>query len=243
MVLEATAEAVVPGGNVYLYDGNSSGVSDAQHLILAETGHLRTTVKAEAEFLPPGSLVVEKTITGPAAGSQARVVIHVACDDGMAREDFIIPAGEPAGTKSKKYEPIPAGTKCTVTETSNGSAVGTNVVVIGAGQEATIPPGGSETVKVKDFYYHVGSLLVRKTIAGPAAGQQGEITIHSECDGKALTPDFVIPAGTPASDQTMQYDNIRVPATCTVTETVDGHTSTVSVDVVGSGQTVSVRPR
>ncbi len=242
VVLEATAEAIVPGGNVYLYDGNSSGVSDAQHLILAETGHLRTTVNAEAEFLPPGSLVVEKTITGPAAGSQARVVIHVACDDGMAREDFIIPAGEPAGTKSKKYEPIPAGTKCTVTETSNGSAVGTNVVVIGAGQEATIPPGGSETVKVKDFYYHVGSLLVRKTIAGPAAGQQGEITIHSECGGKALTPDFVIPAGTPASDQTMQYDNIRVPATCTVTETVDGHTSTVSVDVVGSGQTVPVGP-
>ena len=82
---------------------------------------------------------------------------------------------------------------------------------------------------------------MRKTIAGPAAGQQGEITIHSECDGTALTPDFVIPAGTPAGDQTRQYDNIRVPATCTVTETVDGHTSTVSVDVDGSGQT-RVRP-
>ena len=95
--------------------------------------------KLTAEFLPPGSLVVEKTITGPAAGSQAHVVIHVACDDGVARDDFIIPAGEPAGTKSKTYEPIPAGTKCTVTETSNGSTVGTDVVVIGAGQEATIP--------------------------------------------------------------------------------------------------------
>ena len=97
-------------------------------------------------------------------------------------------------------------------------------------------------MEIKDIYYHVGSLLVRKTIAGPAAGQQGQITIHSECHGKALTPDFVIPAGTPAGDQTMQYDNIRVPAKCTVTETVDGHTSTVSVDVVGSGQTVSVDP-
>ncbi len=81
-VLEATAEATVPSGNVYLYDGNS-GVSDAQHLILAKTGTLKTTVKAEAEFLPPGSLVVKKTITGPAAGSQAHVVIHVACDDGV----------------------------------------------------------------------------------------------------------------------------------------------------------------
>ena len=100
VVLEATAEAVVPSGNVYLYDGNS-GVSDAQHLILAETGHLSTTVKAEAEFLPPGSLVVKKTITGPAAGSQAHVVIHVACDDGVARDDFVIPAGAPAGTHER----------------------------------------------------------------------------------------------------------------------------------------------
>ena len=240
VVLEATAEAVVPSGNVYLYDGNTSGVHDAQHLILAETGRLSTTVKAEAEFLPPGSLVVEKTIAGPAAGSQAHVVIHVACDDDVARDDFIIPAGTPAGTKSKTYAPIAAGTQCTVTETNNGSVVGTNVVVIHGAQEATIPSGGTETVKIKDIYYHVGSLLVRKTIAGPAAGQQGQITIHSECNGKALTPDFVIPAGTPASDQTKQYDNIRVPAKCKVTETVDGHTSSVSVDVDGSGQTVSV---
>ncbi len=239
VVLQATAEAVVPSGNVYLYDGNS-GVHDAQHLILAETGRLSTTVKAEAEFLPPGSLLVEKTIAGPAAGSQAHVVIHVACDDGVRRLPFIIPAGTPAGTKSKTYEPIPAGTMCTVTETNNGSVVGTDVVVIHGAQEATIPSGGTETVKIKDIYYHVGSLLVRKTIAGPAAGQQGQVTIHSECDGKALTPDFVIPAGTPASDHTMQYDNIRLPAKCTVTETVDGHTSTVSVDVVGSGETVSV---
>ena len=37
------------------------------------------------------------------------------------------------------------------------------------------------------------------------------------CDGKALTPDFVIPAGTPAGDQTKQYDQIRAPAKCTVT--------------------------
>ena len=31
-----------------------AGVSDAQHLILAKTGTLRTTVEATAEFLPPG---------------------------------------------------------------------------------------------------------------------------------------------------------------------------------------------
>ena len=183
---------------------------------------------------------MKKTIAGPAVGSQGRVVIEVNCDDGVTRPDFIIPAGAPAGTTSKTYEPIAVGTKCTVTETTNGSAVGTEVVVTGDGQETTIPSAKHETVEVTDTYHHVGSLLVRKTIAGPGAGRQGEIRIHTVCDGTALTPDFVIPAGTPAGDQTKQYDHIDVPAKCTVTETADGHTSTVSAVVDGSGQTVSV---
>ena len=93
---------------------------------------------------------------------------------------------------------------------------------------------------ITDTYHFVGSLLVRKTIAGPGAGQQGEIRIHTVCDGKALTPDFAIPAGTPAGDQTKQYDQIDAPAKCTVTETADGHTSTAPVVVDGSGQTASV---
>ncbi len=241
-VLEATSKSTVPHGNVYLYDGYTGGVSDAQHLILAKEGTLTSTVTGTAEFLAPGSLVVKKTIAGPAAGSQGRVVIEVDCDDGVTRPDFVIPAGAPAGTTSKTYEPIAVGTKCTVIETSNGSVVGTEVVVTGDGQEVTIPSGKSETVEVTDTYHNVGSLLVRKTIAGPGAGQQGEIRIHTVCNGAALTPDFVIPAGTPAGDQTQQYDHIEVPATCTVTETADGATSTVSVDVEGSGQTVSVPP-
>ena len=239
-VLEATSTATVPHGNVYLYDGNTNGVSDAQHLILAKTDTLKTTVSGTAEFLAPGSLVVKKTIAGDAAGSQARVVIEVLCDDGVTRPHFVIRAGTPAGTTSMTYEDIPVGTKCTVNETSNGTTVGTEVVVTGDGQQVTIPTGKSETVEVTDTYHHVGSLLVRKTIAGPGAGQQGEIRIHTVCDGTPLTPDFVIPAGTPAGDQTQQYDDIRVPATCTVTETANGQTSTVSVDVEGSGQTVSV---
>ena len=65
--------------------------------------------------------MVNKTITGPAAGSQGRVVIAVPCNDGVVRPAFVIPAGAPAGTTSRTYLNIPAGTMCTVNETSNGS--------------------------------------------------------------------------------------------------------------------------
>ena len=116
---------------------------------------MTTTVQATAEFLPPGSLVVKKTIAGPAAGSQGQVVIHVACNDGVVRPDFVIPAGTPAGTTSHTYEHIPAGTMCTVIETSNGSVLGTDVVVTGDGQQVTIPSGGRETVDVTDTYHFV----------------------------------------------------------------------------------------
>ena len=74
------------------------------------------------------------------------------CDGEALTPDFVIPAGTPAGDKSQTYEDIPAGSLCTVTETSDGSVVGTDVVVIGAGQEATIPSGKSETVHVTDTY-------------------------------------------------------------------------------------------
>jgi hypothetical protein len=187
---------------------------------------------------------VTKTIAGTAAGSQGFVVIHVDCNDGVSRRPFFIRAKAPAGDRSRTYDNIAVGTVCTVTETKNGSVVGVKVVVVGDGKQATIESGKTETVNITDTYSFVGSLLVRKTIAGPAAGQQGPITIHSVCDGTPLTPDFTIPAGASAGDHTMQYDDIPIPseggANCTVTETADGHTSTVTVVVTGSGATVNV---
>ena len=54
--LQATSKATVPSGNVYLYDGNTNGVNDAQRLILAEGARLTTTVQASADprFRHPG---------------------------------------------------------------------------------------------------------------------------------------------------------------------------------------------
>lgn len=200
-VLQATATAVVPTGNVYLYDGNA-GVNDAQKLILAETATLTTTFQATAEFLEPGSLVVTKTIDGPAAGSQGQVVIYVVCDDGVPRPDFVIPAGAPAGSRFRIYRTIPAGTVCAVIETSNGSVAGTDVVVTGDGQEVTIPAGGRDNVHITDTYNAApppvpgsGSLLVTKTIAGPLAGHQGRSLSMSSATARRWRRTSSFPCG------------------------------------------------
>ena len=239
-VLEATSTATVPHGNVYLYDGNTAGVSDAQHLILAKTDTLRTTVSGTAEFLPPGSLVVKKTIAGDAAGSQAEVVIKVDCDDGVPRPDFVIPAGTPAGTSSKTYEPIAVGTRCTVIETQNGTAVGTEVVVTGDGQVATIPSGKSETVEITDTYHHVGSLLVRKTIAGPGAGHAGgdqdPLGVQWRSSGAGLCD----PCGNSRGGRDPAIRSHPCTGEVHGYRDRNGHSSTVTVEVEGSGQTVHV---
>ena len=244
-VLQATSEATVPSGNVYLYDGNTGGVNDAQRLILAENATLKTTVQATAEFLPSGRLIVQKTIAGAAAGSQGQVVIHVACDDGVARRDFIISAGTPAGTQSRTYRHIVAGTTCIVIETSNGAVVGTEVVVTGDGQQVTIPAGGSETVDITNTYSAVpspgpSSVLVTKTIAGPLAGHQGAVTIDVACNGTAQLPDFIIAARTPAGSYSQSFGPVPAGSVCTVTETADGATDTVSAIVSGNGESVTV---
>ena len=238
-VLQATATATVPSGNVYLYDGQN-GPSSAQRLILASTATLTTTVNATAEFQAPGSLVVSKTIAGPAAGQQGQITISVTCD-GTPQPDFVIPAGTAAGTVSQTYSNLPAGSQCTVTETQDGSSSTVSVAVTGDGQQVTIPAGGTANVSITDTYTSVpGSLVVSKLIGGDGAGQQGVVTIHTVCGGTALSPDLVIPANSPADTYTQEYDDIPANSSCTVTESDDGSNAFVSVVVTGSGQTVTV---
>ena len=243
VILYATSTATVPSGNVYLYDG-AGGPDDAQRVILAAPATLTTTVRAIGEFKPFGELIVRKTIAGPAAASRGTVVIRVKCDDGVARPYFVIPAGAPAGTHTRTYGHIPAGTECTVIERSDGSTATTMVVVTGNGQEVIIPAGGTKTVDLKDVYRPVpsipGSLIVTKTITGPSAGEQGPVTIQAVCNGVTLSPDFVVPAHTPAGTVSHRFDNIAAGSSCTVTETANGATPTVIVQVIGNGQTVTI---
>ncbi|MET1005305.1 MAG: thioester domain-containing protein, partial [Propionibacteriaceae bacterium] len=96
VVLTARGVATVPSGNVYLYDGNTSGVTDAQRLILAEDAEVSTAVDATADFYQTSSLRVVKTIAGSGAGEQGSVTVRVSCDNGLER-DIVIAAGAAAG--------------------------------------------------------------------------------------------------------------------------------------------------
>lgn len=242
--LQATANARVPSGNVYLYDGHSPGVASAQKLILAQTAELQTVVTAQAVFESLGSLEVAKTITGPAAGKQGAITISVSCDKNTPPlDDFTIPAGTPAKTVSKTYTDIAAGAHCTVTETADGHTDTILVTVDGSGKSVTIPANSSVTASLRDTvsFPPPGSLVVHKTIAGTAEGQQGPVRIRVICDETpdGLLPVFEIPAGT-SGTVSRTYDGIPAGARCTVTELVNGSTSTVQVQVDGSGQTVTV---
>jgi hypothetical protein len=235
-LLQAQAKAVVPTGNVYLYDGNSGAVS-RQKLILAEQATLTSKAYGQAVFQLPGNLVVNKAIAGPAAGTQGPITITVTCD-GTSLDPFTIAANTPAGTVSKTYEGIAAGSVCTVLETADGHLPTVNVRKSGSGIAVTIPPGDTATANLSDTF-DVGSLIVNKTITGDGAGQQGAVTISVTC-GATAEPDFVIPAGTAAGTVAQAYTGIPAGTVCTVAETANGATGTVRVDTAGSLQSVTI---
>ena len=149
----------------------------------------------------------------------------------------------PAGDQFKRYDDIPAGADCTLTETADGHASAVSVVVEGSGQTVHVPAGGVVEADISDTYgLRPGQLEVTKTIAGPLAGQQGKVIIHTACNGAALTPEFVIPAGTPAERPVSHLLGYPHAGQLVVSETADGHTSTVPVVVMAARTPARSRP-
>ena len=185
-----------------------------------------------------------KTIGGPAAGQQGEVTIHTECNGTALTPDLVIPAGAPAGDRSHIYSNIPTPANCVATETNDGATSTLSALVEGSGQTVSVPAGGAGAAHVSDTYSRPsGSLLVTKTIAGPLAGRQGRIVIHTVCNGTARSPDFVIAARTRAGRVSHSFDGIPAGSVCTVTETADGATAAVTATVSGAGQRVTVPAR
>ncbi len=186
------------------------------------------------------SLVVTKTIAGSAAGSQGAVTLHVSCDNGL-EQDIEIPANAPAGDTSTTIEGLPVGTVCTVTEPENGSSASVSVTTSVEGSPATIAADEIVGVDVTNTYETVlSSLVVTKTIAGSAAGDQGAVTLHVSCDN-GLEQDIEIPANAPAGDTSTTIEGLPVGTVCTVTEPENGSSASVSVttSVEGSPATIA----
>ncbi len=225
-------------------DGSTSTVNvtvtgDGQIVSVPPAGSAEATI-SDSYTLANGSLIVHKTIDGPAAGQQGEIVIEVSCN-GNALEDFVIPAGT-TGPQSKDYKDLPAGSQCTVTETADGSDGNVAVAKTGSGTVVIIPAGAEATVHLTDRY-ESGALVVNKTITGGAAGSQGEVRIAVSCDEAGTEtpqPDFVIPAGTPSGTVSMSYPNILAGSTCALTETATGATETATAVTVGSPQEVTI---
>ena len=155
--------------------------------------------------IAPGSLLVRKTIAGPAAGRQGPITIHTECNGTALTPDFDDPRRRAAGDRSMQYDHIPAPTTCTVTETADGRPARCRSSSRGRA-DGERWPGDIVQADIGDTYgLMLGELEVTKTIDGPAAGSQGQVVVQTVCNGTALTPDFVIPAGTPAGDQSHLY--------------------------------------
>ena len=181
----------------------------------------------------PGQLVITKAIAGSAVGQQGPIVLHVSCTNGF-EEDISIPAESTGGT-TQTIAGLPAGTVCTVTETSDGATTTVTVTTSSSGNPATVPAGDTVAVNFTNTYEPApGELVITKTIAGSAAGQQGAIVLHVSCTN-GLEEDISIPAETTA-DTTRTFTDLPAGTVCTVTEPSNGDTSdtTVTTNVLGT---------
>lgn len=235
--LSARAAVTVQRGQVYIYDGRDPDLTEAQHLILAQTTELEAVAQATHSFFAVGSLTVNKTFAGDAVGQQGPIQLLVDCG-----EDYTYMADIPANataTQTFTYPGIPEGNTCTVTEPTTGSTT-TVEVTTDAPQETTIDAGGSTVAVTNTVTLRPGSLNVTKVVTGAAAGLQGEIVLDIDC-GDALTDTFTVPAGTVAGSYVRSYTDLPAGTECTITETSSGSTETVLVEP-SDDVTVSIQP-
>ncbi|HTT92559.1 MAG TPA: DUF5979 domain-containing protein, partial [Acidimicrobiales bacterium] len=239
----------LPAGSVCSATAGPDGGTSTVHVSIAGDGNTvsipsggdGTVALTDTYTSVPGSLVVTKTIAGPAAGQQGAVTVRTVCSGSALSPELTVPAGAAAGAYSQTYDGLPAGTTCTLHEVANGSTSAVSVTTAGAGQTVAVGSDKMVEADVTNTYVSAtGSLTVSKTIAGPAAGMQGAVTIETVCNGTALTPPFTVPAGSAAGTSSHKYDGIPAGSTCRVSEIADGSSNSVDVKIAGDGRHVTV---
>lgn len=236
-VLNARAVVTVQTGNVYLYDGNTPSLSDAQRLILAVTTELEAVASAGVEFYATGALTVNKAFAGGAVGEQGASQLAIDCGGGFTFTADI--AAGAADTQTFTYSGIPVGSSCTVTEPTTGASTAV-LVATDAPQTAEVVEEGVAVTVTNTVEFAPGSINLIKSITGGAAGSQDEISVSITCVS-GLEDTFVIPAGSAAGDYTQTYTDLPAGDECTVAEQESGGNTVVSV-TTDAPVTVTIAP-
>ncbi|MBA4866643.1 Cys-Gln thioester bond-forming surface protein [Streptomyces sp. PSKA54] len=223
-VLERVANVLE--GNVLLYDGTNPALEDAQTLVLAQETELVVRAGAVLQPFPAGAVQFDLRIDGEAAGLQGEKVIQVDCEDPDSDLDqqrtVTFAAGTPAGDHSRSLTGIPAGSACTLTESSDGDNGLVDPTTVIDPSTVTIASEETQQVSITNTYERaVGSLQVDVTIDGPRAGRQGTVVLDLDCDDPdgAFDRQFVVDARAEAGtyDQPL-VTGIPTGTRCSVTE-------------------------
>ncbi|KHL15118.1 hypothetical protein CLV56_1584 [Mumia flava] len=140
--------------------------------------------------------------------------------------------------ESQEFDGLPVGSDCTVTETDDGGAKATALVVTQSGTESegdgdsvsfTLTAGGAELDAVTATNtYGAGGLRIRKVVDGTGAGP---FTLRVRCTLDAAAPDEVRDERTElAGGETWAVDDVPAGAECTVTEPRSGGADAVAID-------------
>ncbi len=231
-------ELTVLESTVYLYDGSNAGRDNAQKLVLAQPSQLDAVAGVRITPFAAGGIELTKTISGDGAGLQGEIRIRVECvpsGGGAPIERTVtIPAGTDAGDRIVSLTALPAGATCTITEPRDGDNVPVNLTATSIEPgTVTIVEGETTPVAATNEYERAfGALRLTKKIAGPGAGEQGEVVLALDCDDAddAFDQEFTIPARSDAGSYPQPVvRDIPAGTVCTITETSTGTTDTVTL--------------
>ncbi|WP_157902758.1 DUF5979 domain-containing protein [Streptomyces jeddahensis] len=234
-VLERVTDVVE--GNVLLYDGTNDGLEDAQTLVLAQETELVVRAGAVLQPFPAGGVDFGVRVDGEAAGLQDAKVIEVDCRDPESGLDqhrtVTLGAGTPAGDHARSLTGIPAGSVCTISESSDGDNGLVTATTAIEPSTVTIASEETQQVSVTNTYERaVGSLQVDVTIDGPAAGGQGTVVLDLHCDGQdgAFDRQFAVDARAEAGTHEQPVvTGIPTGTRCAVTERDTGENKKVEL--------------
>jgi hypothetical protein len=91
---------------------------------------------------------------------QGRIAILVACGDAAHTYAFLIPAHAGPGSQTRSYPDLPAGSRCTITETANGHSNTVRASTAGRRKTLTIQPNRTATAQITDTFFGASAVAV-----------------------------------------------------------------------------------